>query len=157
MKLTVEFDIPLIEEVDAPTLYQTPLGVVGHRDYVDQIGRMIERLQNMPESEMQWIIESNHDRIRLPFCKQLVLENLSFACSMTAPCLSERLSHFLQRFQARTGYEFSEYKYEPEVLSNGKRFRLVPFEELFDTRDDAIKHAIEIRLAQDEYIVKEEE
>ncbi len=156
MKLTIEFDIPLIEEVDAPTLYQTPLGEVSDKNHADQIGWMIERLQNMPKSEMQWIIESNHDRIRLPFCKQMIRENIRFVGSSLVNWTGEKLSHFLQQFQARTGYKFSEYKYEPTVLSNSKKFQIVPFTKLFDTREDAIKHAIEIRLAQGEYVVKEE-
>lgn len=146
MKIAVEFEIPEYDWVDAPTLYQTPLGEFSDKDHVDQIGWMIDHLQHMPEIEIKWIIEANHARIRHRFCKQMVAEHLGFVEPDQITWVAEKLSHFLARFQARTGYEFSEYKYDPKVISSGKKIQFKTFTKLFDDEKSAIHYAMILRL-----------
>ena len=146
-RLVVNVPVRDFEWVDVPTLYGTPIGDFSDLTHVKQIGYLIEYLQKLPEIE--WIINSNHQHVRHPYCRELVRQRLDFLDENLIWFYGEALSHFLMRFGEMTGLCFSDYKYEYRVISNGKKVRIKGIQKLFDTEDEMYRHQIRIHLSKD--------
>lgn len=156
MKIKLEIDVPEFEWVDTPTAYWTPIGEVGEKFHVQLIKDLIEYIQRLPER--QWIIESNHQHVRMPLCKSWVEDRLSvFVDKQNSYWWAEKLSHFLMGFQERTGIEFDNYTFKHKVLSNGKKIQFKTFSMMFNTEDEALRHIAKIYTSRDGFEFMKEE
>lgn len=142
MKIKLEIDVPEFEWVDTPTLYSTPIGEFGDILEVREVKDLIEYLQRL--DEIEWIINSNHQHVRHPFCRELVRDRLRFIPENLIWFFGENLSYFLMDFTKRSGLKFSEYKFEYQALSNGKKIQFKTFSMMFDTEEDALRHIAKI-------------
>lgn len=148
-KLRFEIDVPDYNWVDAPVEYLTPIGTFTDEIHVDLIRDLIEYLQRL--SEIKWIIESNHQHVRHPFCCELVRRRLVFVSDMQIAAVAEQLSHFLAGFKSSAGYKFSEYEFQFRVLSTGKKLQFSTFTMLFNDEDEAFSYLCRMRTAQDRF------
>lgn len=142
MKISLQIDVPEYNWVDTPTLYRTPIGEFGDIQEVKEIERLFGYLQRL--DDIDFIINSNHQHVRHPFCRELIRDRLRFIPENLIWHFGEKLSYFLQQFEERTGYEFSEYKFEHHVLSNGKKIQFKTFSMMFDTEEEALRHIAKI-------------
>ncbi|EHU1603674.1 hypothetical protein A1Z38_RS14880 [Acinetobacter baumannii] len=149
MKISLEIDVPEYNWVDAPTLYRTPIGEFSDIQEVKEIGRLIEYLQRL--DEIKWIINSNHQHVRHPFCRELIRDRLRFIPENQIYWLGEKLSYFLQHFEKRTGRKFEEYEYTYQVLSNGKKIQFKTFSMMFDTEEEALRHIAKIYTSRSDF------
>lgn len=149
MKIGLEIDIPEFEWVEVPTLYRTPIGEFSDIGEVKQIQHLIEYLQGI--DEIEWIINANHQHVRHPFCRELVRDRLRFIPENQIYYYGERLSHFLMGFREMSGYEFGEYEFEAQVLSNGKKIQFKTFSMMFDTEEQALRHIAKIYTSRDSF------
>lgn len=149
MKIRLEIDVPEFEWVEAPTLYRTPLGEFSDIQHVKQIQYLIEYLQRI--DEIKWIINSNHQHVRHPFCRELVRDRLRFIPENQIYHFGEKLSHFLMGFRDGVGYEFGKYKFKYHVLSNGKKIQFKTFSMMFDTEEEALRHIAKIYTSRDNF------
>lgn len=149
MKIRLEIDVPEFEWVEAPTLYRTPLGEFSDIQHVKQIQYLIEYLQRI--DEIEWIINSNHQHVRHPFCRELVRDRLRFIPESQIYYYGEKLSHFLMGFREMSGREFSEYKFDHQVLSSGKKIQFKTFSMMFDTEEEALRHIAKIHTSRDNF------
>lgn len=138
MKLKLEIDVPEFNWVEVPTQFRTPLGEVCSMDQVNDIKHLIEYLQRL--NEIEWIINSDHQHVRHPYCREIVRDRLRFVPENQVWHVGEDLSFFLQGFEKRTGLKFDEYKFDFEVLSNGKKVQFKTFSMLFNNEDQAFRH-----------------
>lgn len=152
MKILLEIDVPKFDWVDAPTLYRTPIGEFSDLYEVNQIKDLIEYLQRL--DEIEWIINSNHQRVRHPFCREMVRDKLRFVPESLIWHVGEKLSHFLMGFNEMSGLDFTEYKYKHHVLSNGKKVQFSSFSMMFDTEDEALRHIAKIYMSKPEFNFK---
>lgn len=152
MKIKLEIDVPEFEWVDTPTLYRTPIGEFGDIDEVKQIQRLFEYLQRL--EDIDWIINSNHQHVRHPFCRELIRDRLEFIPEISIWYFGEKLSYFLQQYEDRTGYKFSDYKFGYQVLSNGKKIQFKTFSMMFNTEDEALRHIAKIYTSRDGFDFK---
>ncbi|WP_151765832.1 hypothetical protein [Acinetobacter colistiniresistens] len=142
MKLKLEIDVPEYDWVDVPTQFRTPLGEVHSLDQVNDIKQLIEYLQRL--DDIEWIINSDHQHVRHPFCRELIRDRLRFVPESQIWHVGEDLSYFLQGFERRTGDIFAEYKYSYQVLSNGKKIQFKTFAKQFDDEDEALQYIAKI-------------
>ena len=142
MKIKLEIDVPEFEWVDTPTLYATPLGDFSDLLEVNQIKNLIEYLQRL--DDIEWIINSDHQRVRHPFCRELIRDRLRIIPENLIWHVGEKLSYFLMDFTKMSGLKFSEYKFKHEVLSNGKKIQFKTFSMMFNTEDEALRHIAKI-------------
>lgn len=149
MKIQLEIEIPDFEWVDTPTLYRTPIGEFSDIFQVNQIKDLIEYLQRLDETK--WIINSNHQHVRHPFCRELVRNRLEFIPENMIWHVAESLSHFLMRFREGTGYDFLNYKFDYKVLSNGKKIKFKDFGMMFDTEEQALRHIAKIYTSKENF------
>ncbi|MDC4535376.1 hypothetical protein [Acinetobacter baumannii] len=149
MKISLEIDVPEFDWIDTPTLYRTPIGEFSDIQEVKEIGRLIEYLQRL--DEIEWIINSNHQHIRHPFCRELIRDRLRFIPENQIYWFGEKLSYFLQDFEKRTGHKFEEYEYTYQVLSNGKKIQFKTFSMMFDTEEDALRHIAKIYTSRSDF------
>lgn len=147
MKIKLEIDVPEFEWVDTPTLYRTPIGEFSDLLEVNQVRNLIEYLQRL--DDIEWIINSDHQRVRHPLCRELIRDHLRFIPENLIWHIGERLSHFLMRFTKMSGREFSEYKFKHQVLSNGKKIQFKTFSMMFNTEDEALRHIAKIYTSRD--------
>lgn len=147
MKIKLEIDVPEFEWVDVPTLYRTPIGEFSDIQHVNQVQHLIEYLQRI--DEIEWIINANHQHVRHPFCRELVRDRLRFIPENLIWYVGEELSHFLMDFREMSGRKFSEYKFEHQVLSNGKKIQFKTFSMMFDTEEQALRHIAKIYTSRD--------
>lgn len=147
MKIKLEIDVPEFEWVEVPTLYRTPIGEFSDIGEVKQIQHLIEYLQRL--GDIEWIINSDHQHVRHPFCRELVRDRLRFIPENQIYYYGEKLSHFLMGFREMSGYEFSEYKFKHQVLSNGKKIQFKTFSMMFDTEEQALRHIAKIYTSRD--------
>ena len=147
MKIKLEIDVPEFDWVDVPTLYSTPIGDFGDIHEVKQIQNLIEYLQRL--KDIKWIINSDHQHVRSPLCRELIRDRLRFIPENLIHYYGESLSHFLMGFGKMTGYDFSEYKFKHRVLSNGKKIQFKTFSMMFDTEDAALRHVAKIYTSRD--------
>lgn len=147
MKIKLEIDVPEFDWVDVPTLYRTPIGEFGDIVEVKQIQHLIEYLQRL--GDIEWIINADHQHVRHPFCRELIRDRLRFIPENQIYYYGEKLSHFLMRFGKMSGYKFSEYKFEAQVLSNGKKIQFKTFSMMFDTEEQALRHIAKIYTNRD--------
>lgn len=138
MKIQLEIDVPEYSWVDTPTLYRTPLGEHKNIEHVIAIQDLIEYLQRL--DDIEWIINSDHQHVRHPFCRELIRDRLRFIPENLIWHAGESLSYFLMDFRKMSGYKFSEYKFKHEVLSNGKKIQFKKFSMMFDDEDSALRH-----------------
>lgn len=92
MKISLEIDVPEFDWIDTPTLYRTPIGEFNDIQEVKEIGRLIEYLQRL--DEIEWIINSNHQHVRHPFCRELIRDRLRFIPENQIYWFGEQLSYF---------------------------------------------------------------
>lgn len=149
MKLRLEIDVPEFEWVDTPTLYRTPIGEFGSIVEVNCVKEVIEYLQRL--DEIEWIINSNHQHVRHPFCREVVRGRMYFIPENLIWHIGEKLSHFLGDFREGTGLNFSEYKFKHQVLSNGKKIQFKTFSMMFDTEEDALRHIAKIYTSKSDF------
>lgn len=143
MKLKLEIDVPEYDWIDTPTLYRTPLGEFGDILEVEQVQYLIEYLQRLDDIED--IINSNHQHIRFPWCREVVRDRLRFIPDNQIWYVGEKLAHFLMDFQEyRTGYSFKDYEFDYTVLSDGKKIQFKTFTMMFDSEDEAYRHILKI-------------
>lgn len=140
MKVNIEVEVPEFEWVDAPTLFHTPIGEVGSMDHVDQVKYLIQYLQNL--DDIEFIINSNHQHVRHPFCRELVRDRLRFVPDNLIWHVGESLSHFLMDFREMSGNVFRKYEFKYRTLSNGKKVAFKKFTMMFNTEEEAIRHVI---------------
>lgn len=145
-KLRFEIDVPDYKWVDVPVEYLTPIGTFTDEVHVDLIRDLIEYLQRL--SEIKWIIESNHQHVRQPFCCELVRRYLVFIPDTQIAAVADELSHFLASFKSGTGYKFSEYEFQCRALSTGKKLQFSTFTMLFCDEDEAFRYLCQMRTAQ---------
>lgn len=148
-KIKIEIDVPECEWVDTPTLYRTPIGEFGDMQEVREIGRLIEYLQRL--DDIEFIINSNHQHVRHPFCRELVRDRLRFIPENLIWHVGELLSYFLMEFGKMSGLKFSKYKFEPQVLSNGKKIQFKTFSMMFDTEEQALRHIAKIHTSKKDF------
>ncbi len=149
MKISLEIDVPEFDWIDTPTLYRTPIGEFSDIQEVKEIGRLIEYLQRL--DEIKWIINSNHQHVRHPFCRELIRDRLRFIPENQIYWFGEKLSYFLQDFEKRTGRKFEEYEYTYQVLSNGKKIQFKTFSMMFDTEEEALRHIAKIYTSRSDF------
>lgn len=149
MKISLEIDVPEFDWIDTPTLYRTPIGEFSDIQEVKEIGRLIEYLQRL--DEIEWIINSNHQHVRHPFCRELIRDRLRFIPENQIYWFGEKLSYFLQDFEKRTGSKFEEYEYTYQVLSNGKKIQFKTFSMMFDTEEEALRHIAKIYTSRSDF------
>jgi hypothetical protein len=149
MKITLEIDVPEFDWVDTPTLYRTPIGEFNDIQEVKEIGRLIEYLQRL--DEIEWIINSNHQHVRHPFCRELIRDRLRFIPENQIWWVGEQLSHFLMDFREYSGRKFSEYEYKYQVLSNGKKIQFKTFSMMFDTEEAALRHIAKVYTSRSDF------
>lgn len=150
MKISLEIDVPEYNWVNVPTAYWTPVGEVSEKLHVELIKDLIEYIQRLPDRK--WVIESNHQHVRLPLCKSWVEDRLSlFVDKQNSHWWAERLSHFLARFQERVGCKFDEYKFKSKVLSSGQRIQFKTFSMMFDTEEEALRHIAKIYTSKKDF------
>ncbi len=149
MKISLEIDVPEFDWIDTPTLYRTPIGEFNDIQEVKEIGRLIEYLQRL--DEIEWIINSNHQHVRHPFCRELIRDRLRFIPENQIYWFGEKLSYFLQDFEKRTGRKFEEYEYKYQVLSNGKKIQFKTFSMMFDTEEEALRHIAKIYTSRSDF------
>ncbi|MDC4306298.1 hypothetical protein NQ624_08580 [Acinetobacter baumannii] len=149
MKISLEIDVPEFDWIDTPTLYRTPIGEFSDIQKVKEIGRLIEYLQRL--DEIEWIINSNHQHVRHPFCRELIRDRLRFIPENQIYWFGEKLSYFLQDFEKRTGRKFEEYEYTYQVLSNGKKIQFKTFSMMFDTEEEALRHIAKIYTSRSDF------
>ncbi|WP_457794226.1 hypothetical protein [Acinetobacter baumannii] len=149
MKISLEIDVPEFDWIDTPTLYRTPIGEFNDIQEVKEIGRLIEYLQRL--DEIEWIINSNHQHVRHPFCRELIRDRLRFILENQIYWFGEKLSYFLQDFEKRTGRKFEEYEYTYQVLSNGKKIQFKTFSMMFDTEEEALRHIAKIYTSRSDF------
>ena len=137
MKIKLEIDVPEFEWVDTPTLYRTPIGKFSDIVEVKQIQRLIEYLQRL--KDIEWIINADHQHVRHPFCRELIRDRLRFIPENSIWHYAEKLSHFLMSFRKMSGYDFSEYEFGYQVLSNGKKIQFKTFSMMFNTEEEALR------------------
>ena len=147
MRIKLEIDVPEFEWVEVPTLYRTPIGEFNDIQHVNLIKNLIEYLQRI--DEIEWIINANHQHVRHPFCRELVRDRLRFIPENQIYYYGEELSHFLMSFREMSGREFSEYKFDHQVLSNGKKIQCKTFSMMFDTEEQALRHIAKIYTSRD--------
>lgn len=147
MKIKLEINVPEFEWVDVPTLYRTPIGEFSDLLEVNHIRNLIEYLQRL--DEIEWIINSNHQHVRHPFCRELVRDRLRFIPENLIWHFGEQLSHFLMRFGKMSGLSFSEYEFNHQILSNGKKIQFKTFSMMFNTEDEALRHIAKIYTSRD--------
>lgn len=147
MKIKLEIDVPEFEWVETPTLYRTPIGEFGDIDEVKQIQRLFEYLQRL--EDIDWIINSNHQHVRHPFCRELIRDRLRFIPENLIWHIGEQLSYFLMDFRKMSGLKFSEYKFKHQVLSNGKKIQFKTFSMMFNTEAEALRHIAKIYTNRD--------
>lgn len=150
MKIKLEIEVPEFNWVNVPKAYWTPIGEVGEKLHVEIIKDLIEYIQRLPERK--WIIEANHQHVRMPLCKAWVEDRLSlFVNKTTSHWWAERLSHFLYGFREVSGYDFDKYEFKSRVLSNGRRIKFKTFSMMFDTEDEALRHIAKIHTSRDNF------
>lgn len=147
MKIKLEIDVPEFNWIDTPTLYSTPIGDFSDLLEVNQVKNLIEYLQRL--DEIEWIINSNHQHVRYPFCRELIRDRLRFIPDNLIWHFGEKLSYFLMDFTKMSGHKFSEYKFKYEVLSNGKKIQFKKFSMMFNTQDEALRHIAKIYTSRD--------
>ena len=147
MKIKLEIDVPEFDWVDVPTLYRTPIGEFGDLLEVNLVRELIESLQRL--DDIEWIINSDHQRVRHPLCRELVRDRLRFIPENNIWWVGEKLSHFLMDFSEMSGLNFSEYKFEHQVLSSGKKIQFKTFSMMFNTEDEALRHIAKIYTSRD--------
>ena len=147
MKIKLEIDVPEFDWVDVPTLYRTPIGEFGDLLEVNLVRELIEYLQRL--DDIEWIINSDHQRVRHPLCRELVRDRLRFIPENNIWWVGEKLSHFLMDFSEMSGLNFSEYKFEHQVLSSGKKIQFKTFSMMFNTEDEALRHIAKIYTSRD--------
>lgn len=155
MKIKLEIDVPEFEWVDTPTLYRTPIGEFGDIHEVRQIQHLIEYLQRL--GDIEWIINSDHQHVRHPYCRELIRDRLRFIPENLIWHIGEQLSYFLMDFRKMSGLKFSEYKFKHQVLSNGKKIQFKTFSMMFNTEAEALRHIAKIYTNRDgfEYVKDE--
>lgn len=149
MKIKLEIDVPEYDWVDTPTLYKTPIGEFSDIHEVKQIQNLIEYLQRL--DDIEWIINSDHQRVRHPLCRELVRDRLRFVPENLIWHVGEKLSHFLMGFRKGVGYVFSEYEFKSQTLSNGKKIQFKTFSMMFDNEDDALRHIAKIYTSKSDF------
>ncbi|HCQ61615.1 MAG TPA: hypothetical protein DIU50_08450 [Acinetobacter nosocomialis] len=149
MKISLEIDVPEFDWIDTPTLYRTPIGEFSDIQEVKEIGRLIEYLQRL--DEIEWIINSNHQHVRHPFCRELVRDQLRFIPEHLIWHVGEKLSFFLMGFRKMSGENFADYKFKHHVLSNGKKIQFKTFSMMFDTEEEALRHIAKIYTSKKDF------
>lgn len=145
--INLSIPVPEFDWVDTPTLYRTPIGEFGDIHEVKQIQHLIEYLQRL--SDIEWIINADHQHVRHPFCRELIRDRLRFIPENQIWYFGEKLSHFLMRFREMSGDDFSEYKFGYQVLSNGKKIQFKTFSMMFNTEEEALRHIAKIYTSRD--------
>lgn len=153
MKLTLQIDIPEIKEVECPTEYETPIRVVEHEREVRQIKCLLEYLQRL--DDIEWIINSDHQHVRAPYCRELVRSRLDFIPENSIHTVGETLSYFLMGFREGVGYDFKEARFEYNVLSTGNKFKFDKYLHTFNTKEEAVSWYINMAVSNKDYVVKE--
>lgn len=149
MKLKLEIEVPEYDWVDTPTNYRTPIGEFSCIGQVNQIHSLISYLQRL--DDIEWIINSDHQHVRHPFCRELVRDRLRFIPENLIWHVGEQLSYFLMDFRKMSGLSFLEYKFEPQVLSNGKKIQFKTFSMMFDNEDQALRHIAGIYVSKKDF------
>lgn len=149
MKISLEIDVPEYSWVDTPTLYRTPIGEFSDLLEVNQIKNLIEYLQRL--DEIEWIINSDHQHVRFPFCRELVRDRLRFIHENLIWHVGEKLSYFLMDFTKMSGQKFKDYKFSHDVLSNGKKIQFNTFSMMFDTEEEALRHIAKIYTSKKDF------
>lgn len=149
MKISLEIDVPEFDWIDTPTLYRTPIGEFSDLLEVNQIKNLIEYLQRL--DEIEWIINSDHQHVRHPFCRELVRDQLRFIPEHLIWHVGEKLSFFLMGFRKMSGENFADYKFKHHVLSNGKKIQFKTFSMMFDTEEEALRHIAKIYTSKKDF------
>lgn len=151
MRVNINLDIPVILWKDVPTLYSTPLGDFTEAREVDLIQDLIEYLKRIDEIEM--LINSSHQHVRFPFCRELVRDRLRFVPDNLIYYVGEKLSHFLAQFRHMTGYNFQEYEFKSRELSNGRKchFDNWATAKTFNTEQEAISYYIKTQVSNSNF------
>lgn len=149
MKISLEIDVPEYSWVDTPTLYRTPIGEFSDLLEVNQIKNLIEYLQRL--DEIEWIINSDHQHVRHPFCRELIRDRLRFIPENLIWHIGEKLSYFLMDFTKMSGQKFKDYKFSHDVLSNGKKIQFKTFSMMFDTEEEALRHIAKIYTSKKDF------
>lgn len=145
MKALIEVNIPEFNWVEVPVLFNTPIGEVGKIEHVEAIKSLITMLQRQPDRAR--IINLDYPMLKI-FCDGLISNYLTFIEPQFKYMFSERLMHFLKGFREGVGYIFDDYTFHYEVFSNGKKVQFKEFTMLFDSEDEAIRHAIKLNISQ---------
>ena len=148
-KIKLEIEVPEYDWVDTPTNYRTPIGDFDDIFKVNQINALISYLQRL--EDIEFIINSNHQHVKHPFCRELVRDRLQFIPENAIHYYGEQLSYFLQKFEKRTGYKFCEYEFNYQVLSNGKKIQFKTFSMMFDNEDQALRHIAAIHISKKDF------
>lgn len=146
MKFKLEFDLPELEKVSVPIRYMTPIGEVSDLEHVNAIRDLIEYLKRL--SDINWIINSDHQHVRNPFCREIIRNRLRFLEQHRIWGVGENLSHFLMSFRKFSGRSFDDYNFETNVVSNGEKFRFEGTSAVFDTEEEAIRFAVALHISQ---------
>lgn len=149
MKIKIEIDAPNYKWVDTPTLYRTPLGEFSDINEVNMISGLIDYLKRL--DDIKWIINSNDQHVRHPFCREIIRERLRFIPEDMIWHVGAKLSSFLAGFQRNIGYDFLKYKFEYQVLSNGKKIQFETFSMMFDNEDQALRHILKIHTSKKDF------
>lgn len=157
VKIEFELDIPPVLWKSVPTLYSTPIGDFTEAREVALIQDLIEYLKRIDEIEM--LINSNHQHVRFPFCRELVRDRLRFVPDNLIYYVGEQLSHFLRKFDTMTGYNFQEYEFKSKELSNGSKcyFDGWATAMTFNTEQEAIRYYIKTQVSNNNFDVLEVE
>lgn len=147
-KMLLEIPVPEYNWIDVPTLYRTCIGEFEDIKHVQLIEDLIGYLQRHEDRHV--IIEMEY-QMRETLCRELIRNKLYFVDAANINHFAQNLSHFLARFQSRTGYKFDEYKFTPQVLSNGKKIQFKTFTMLFNTEEDAQRHIAKIFTSNEDF------
>lgn len=153
MHIELKVAVPEFEWVNAPTLYETPLGEFKSMFEVNQVEHLINFLRGF--KDIQHVIDLN-DMLRRLICLSLVTEYL--------PCVPENevahrtscLNSFLIKFQTcnGTGIKLIDYKFAYKILCDGRKFKFKNSDLLFNNEVEAIHHLVKNYISDSDYNYK---
>jgi len=146
MKIRLEIDVPEFEWIEVDAKHDTPMGEVCSIEEVERVGDFIEYLKILPD--ISWVINADHDHIRVPLLCELIKRNLKFIPNELVALYADKLGRFLAGFRRGTGYDFKDYSFNPKVLTKKKRIKFESFNMLFDDEESALRHIAKIHVSQ---------
>ena len=150
-KFKIELEVLPVLWKSVPTLYSTPIGDFTEAREVALIQDLIEYLKRIDGIKM--LINSNHQHVRFPFCRELVRDRLRFVPDNLIYYVGEKLSHFLAQFRDMSGQDFQEYEFKSKELSNGNKcyFDGWATAMTFNTEQEAIGYYIRTQVSNNNF------